>query len=172
MADGELAAVFKGLAKDAAEAAGKITESVAKLSEQTADIEESNLAHMLETDAKSADDISRLRDAKGRWAPNPDKEPGPSWTDADRRREWRRIANDPDSPLTPAERAQVLRTGRGPRRRNPYTGEMETMELSHEPVPLRDGGTEVVPAWPDDHAARDPHRKLKGGRQPHQYPEE
>jgi hypothetical protein len=32
MADGEPAAVFKGLAKDAAEAAGKITESVAKLS--------------------------------------------------------------------------------------------------------------------------------------------
>lgn len=60
MADGELAAVFKGLAKDAAEAAGKITESVAKLSEQTADIEESNVAKLLDLDAKSADDIASV----------------------------------------------------------------------------------------------------------------
>jgi papain fold toxin 1 (glutamine deamidase) of polymorphic toxin system len=60
MPGGELGAVFKGLAKDAAEAAGKITESAAKLSEQTADIEENNLAHMLQTDARSADDIASV----------------------------------------------------------------------------------------------------------------
>jgi hypothetical protein len=60
MADGELAAVFKALAKDAAEAAGKITESVAKLSEQTADIEESNVAKLLDLDAKSAEDIASV----------------------------------------------------------------------------------------------------------------
>jgi hypothetical protein len=40
-------------------------------------------------------------------------------------------------------------------------GEIETMELSHEPVPLRDGGKEVTPRWPPDHARVDPFRKLK-----------
>lgn len=125
---------------------------------------------------KAAKKLKRVqpRDARGRFMPDPHRprRTTPSWTDTDRRREWRRIANDPNSPLTPSERAQVLRTGRGPRRRNPYTGEMETMELSHEPIPLREGGTDVVPAWPDDHAARDPHRKLKGSRRPHTFPDE
>jgi hypothetical protein len=35
---------------------------------------------------------------------------------------------------------------------------MESMELSHEPIPFRDGGTEFVPRWPQDHAAVDPFR--------------
>ena len=58
MAEGELGAIFEGLAKDAGETAGKITESVAKLSEQTADLEERNVARLLDTDAKSAEDIT------------------------------------------------------------------------------------------------------------------
>lgn len=40
----------------------------------------------------------------------------------------------------------------------PDKGGMESMELSHEPVPDRDGGTEVVPQWPQEHAAVDPYR--------------
>jgi len=32
------------------------------------------------------------------------------------------------------------------------------MELSHEPIPARDGGTEFVPRWPEDHARVDPYR--------------
>jgi hypothetical protein len=60
MAHGELAAIVKGLAKDATNAARKITESVARLSEQTADIEESNLANLIKTDAKAADDIAAV----------------------------------------------------------------------------------------------------------------
>jgi hypothetical protein len=40
------------------------------------------------------------------------------------------------------------------------------MELSHEPIPLRDGGTQVVPRWPGDHAAVDDHRFLGDERDP------
>jgi len=86
---------------------------------------------------------------------------GPSFTDADRVREWKRLATDPNSGLSAAERTQIAGRGnRGPQRLNEY-GELETMELSHEPIPLRDGGTSVVPRWPADHAAIDPHRHLK-----------
>jgi hypothetical protein len=41
---------------------------------------------------------------------------------------------------------------------SPDKGGMESMELSHEPIPFRDGGTEFVPRWPQDHAAVDPFR--------------
>jgi len=38
---------------------------------------------------------------------------------------------------------------------------MATAMDSHEPVPLREGGKEVVPVWPEEHAERDHHRRLK-----------
>jgi hypothetical protein len=34
------------------------------------------------------------------------------------------------------------------------------MELSHEPVPQREGSTAFVPAWPAEHAARDFYRRI------------
>ena len=58
MAEGELGAVFRALARDAAEAARKIAESAAKLAERTAEIEETNLAALAKTDAKAADAIT------------------------------------------------------------------------------------------------------------------
>jgi hypothetical protein len=58
MANGELGAVFRALAKDAAEAAEKAAKSLAKVTEQTADIEERNVAAILEADAKAADRIT------------------------------------------------------------------------------------------------------------------
>jgi len=109
---------------------------------------------------------SRLRDpATGRFMSDPNNPPSPNvFTDAQRRAAWKAIYEDPNSGLTEAERAQIKARGwRGPQRINPATGETETMELSHEPVPLRDGGTEVVPRWPEDHARVDPHRQLKKG---------
>jgi len=45
---------------------------------------------------------------------------------------------------------------------DPHTG-METMELSHEPTPLREGGTNTVPVWATQHAARDEHRYMTKG---------
>lgn len=104
----------------------------------------------------------RLRDEKGRFISDPDNPPSRyKYTDAQRRKDWKRLAEDPNSGLTDAERAQIRERGwRGPQRVNEH-GELETMELSHEPIPLRDGGTNVVPRWPPDHAAVDPHRRLK-----------
>jgi Bacterial CdiA-CT RNAse A domain len=54
MSDGELAAVFKGLADDADEAGGEITESIAKFTDDTATIEDANVARTLAADADSA----------------------------------------------------------------------------------------------------------------------
>ena len=104
----------------------------------------------------------QLRDELGRFASDPDNPPSPyTFSDAQRRAAWKRLANDPSSPLTEAQRQEIRDRGwRGPQRINEF-GELETMELSHEPIPLREGGTDVVPRWPADHAAVDPHRKLK-----------
>ena len=105
----------------------------------------------------------RLRDPKtGRFIPDPANPPSPNvMTDAQRRAHWKQLAQDPNSPLTAAQRAEIKARGwRGPQRLNEF-GELETMELSHEPIPLRDGGKDVVPHWPADHAAIDPHRQLK-----------
>jgi hypothetical protein len=106
----------------------------------------------------------RLRNpATGRFVSDPANPPSPfEFTDAQRRAAWKNLANDPNSSLTDAERAQIQERGwRGPQRTNPLTGEIETMELSHEPKPLREGGTQVVPRWPADHASVDPYRQLK-----------
>jgi RHS repeat-associated protein len=104
----------------------------------------------------------RLRDAKGRFVSDPSRPRSPhEFTDAQRRAAWKKLATDPSSGLSEAERTQIVERGyRGPRRVNEY-GEIETMELSHERVPLREGGTEVVPRWPADHATVDPYRQLK-----------
>jgi hypothetical protein len=55
---GELAAIFRGLARDAAQVGQRIAMSTAKLAEKTADIEEGNLGRLLKTDQKAADDIA------------------------------------------------------------------------------------------------------------------
>jgi len=52
-----------------------------------------------------------------------------------------------------------MKDGLAPQRYNPDKGGMESMELSHEPVPARDGGKEFVPRWPQDHATVDPYRR-------------
>ena len=106
----------------------------------------------------------RLRNpATGEFVSDPANPPSPYvFTDAQRRAEWKRLAQDPNSGLSDAHRAEIQARGwRGPQRKNRDTGEMETMELSHEPIPLRDGGMRVVPRWPADHALVDPHRHLK-----------
>lgn len=45
-----------------------------------------------------------------------------------------------------------------PQRYNRDKGGLESMELSHEPIPYRDGGKNVIPRWPQDHANVDPFR--------------
>ncbi|MGZ5428536.1 MAG: hypothetical protein ACXWFS_05960 [Thermoanaerobaculia bacterium] len=109
----------------------------------------------------------RLHDAAtGQFVEDPLNPRSPyAFNDAQRRAEWKRIAQDPNSPLAPEQRAQVQARGwRGPQRVNQDTGEMETMELSHEPIPRREGGSQVIPRWPDEHAAVDPYRQLPKNR--------
>jgi hypothetical protein len=54
MSEGELAAAFEGLAEDTAQAGGEIAESIAKFTDDTANIEDANVARTLAADAENA----------------------------------------------------------------------------------------------------------------------
>lgn len=58
-----------------------------------------------------------------------------------------------------AANIERMRRSLAPQRFNYDKGGMESMELSHEPIPMRDGGRTLVPRWPQDHAAVDPYRR-------------
>jgi len=82
----------------------------------------------------------------------------PSWSTV-RSRFWKNEAAAPQhGSYTPRQLERMAR-GRAPQRYNPDKGGMESMDLSHEPVPARDGGTAVTPRWPQDHATVDPYRR-------------
>ena len=74
MGDGGIAAVFKGLAADAARAGRNIAQSVGGIAEKTAHIEESNLRNLLDSDSRIADSFKSLRRgpagdaARGGWS--------------------------------------------------------------------------------------------------------
>lgn len=74
MGDGGIAAVFKGLAADAARTARNIAHSVGGIAEKTADIEESNLHNLLDSDSRAADSFTnlgrgpQLSGASGGWS--------------------------------------------------------------------------------------------------------
>jgi filamentous hemagglutinin len=57
------------------------------------------------------------------------------------------------------ENVNRMRRGLAPQRYNESKGGLESMELSHEPIPLRDGGRSLVERWPCEHALVDPYRK-------------
>ncbi|MDZ7653983.1 MAG: RHS repeat-associated core domain-containing protein [Burkholderiaceae bacterium] len=75
------------------------------------------------------------------------------------RREWKNEAASPTRGDYSAADMERMRQGLPPQRYNPDKGGIESMERSHEPVPRRDGGTETVPRWPQEHAAVDPMRR-------------
>lgn len=82
----------------------------------------------------------------------------PSWSTV-RARYWKNAADDPKVAAQWSE-ANLARMQRGlaPQRYNQAKGGMESMELSHEPIPFQEGGTNLVPRWPQDHALVDPFR--------------
>ncbi|GFO55464.1 hypothetical protein GMSM_24710 [Geomonas sp. Red276] len=83
----------------------------------------------------------------------------PSWTTV-RNRFWKNEAAKPDAEaMWGLENIQRMKKGLAPQRYNYDKGGMESMDLSHEPVPYRDGGRKIVPRWPQDHAAVDPYRR-------------
>ncbi len=83
----------------------------------------------------------------------------PAWSTI-RGRFWKNEVASPNAvEKYGAENVERMRRGLAPQRYNADKGAMESMELSHEPIPLRDGGRQFVPRWPQDHAAVDPFRR-------------
>jgi Restriction endonuclease fold toxin 3 len=77
MSEGELAAAFEGLANDAGQAGGDIAESIARFTDDTANIEDANVDRTLAADAKAAraaTDIGKQADQDG-GAPGNDSLP-------------------------------------------------------------------------------------------------
>ncbi|MDB6033140.1 MAG: hypothetical protein JWM16_3478 [Verrucomicrobiales bacterium] len=75
----------------------------------------------------------RLRDPEtGKFISDPNNPASPyTFTDAQRRAAWRALAEDSNSPLTDAQRAEIEQRGwPGPQQINRRTGELETMEVS------------------------------------------
>ena len=101
--------------------------------------------------------------AKGGWKLGddiytPTKNGAPSWKTV-RNRYWKNEAGKPGAvDKWGADNVARMKKGNAPQRYNADKGGMESMELSHEPIPARDGGRAVVPRWPQDHAAVDPFR--------------
>jgi hypothetical protein len=82
----------------------------------------------------------------------------PAWSTV-RGRYWKNAAAADDAVRTwGADNVARMRKGLAPQRFNAAKGGWESMELSHEPIPFRDGGQNVVPRWPQDHALVDPYR--------------
>jgi hypothetical protein len=82
----------------------------------------------------------------------------PAWSTV-RSRFWKNEAASPQYGTWDAEQLDRLGRGLAPQRYNLDKGGIESMELSHEPIPFRFGGRDVVPRWPQDHAAVDPFRR-------------
>ncbi|HEY4372011.1 MAG TPA: hypothetical protein VGN52_08805 [Burkholderiales bacterium] len=83
----------------------------------------------------------------------------PAWSTV-RARFWKNEARKPRAAEKYGEEnIERMAGGGAPRRFNADKGDVEKMELSHEPIPQRDGGKDIVPRWPQDHAAVDPHRR-------------
>jgi RHS repeat-associated protein len=81
----------------------------------------------------------------------------PAWSTV-RGRYWKNEAANPQIDSWSDSNLDRMRRGLAPQRHNRDKGGTESMELSHEPIPYRDGGTAVIPRWPQDHAAVDPYR--------------
>jgi hypothetical protein len=82
-----------------------------------------------------------------------------------RKRFWKNEAAEPDAAdQYGAANVRRMKRGLAPQRQRP-DGTWESMELSHEPIPARDGGTLLTPRWPEDHVIMDPggHRRLPPG---------
>jgi len=115
--------------------------------------------------ARSADEIAEFVQgaSKSRWKVGEDiyspttKGNAPSRTTV-RQRFWKNDAIEVSSEIYGTENIERMKKGLAPQRYNADKSAMESMELSHEPIPFRDGGKDFIPRWPQDHAAVDPFR--------------
>ena len=82
----------------------------------------------------------------------------PAWSTV-RARYWKNRAMDPDAASFGEVNLERMNRGLAPQRGNRLApGGTETLELSHEPIPQRAGGTAFVERWPCDHALHDDFR--------------
>lgn len=96
---------------------------------------------------------------RGSTSPSPGRRGGGPRRTTVRNRFWKNEAAKPGAAERwGAENLERMRKGRPPQRYNPDKGGIESMELSHEPIPLRERGRNLVPRWPQDHGAVDPFR--------------
>lgn len=82
-----------------------------------------------------------------------------------RKRFWKNEAAEPGAAdQYGAANIGRMKRGSAPQRQR-SDGSWESMELSHEPIPERDGGLLLTPRWPEDHAIMDPggYRRLPPG---------
>ena len=83
----------------------------------------------------------------------------PNWSTV-RARYWKNEAAKSDAAkVHGAENVERMKRGLAPQRYNEQKGGKESKDLSHEPTPAREGGTNVVDRWPQDHAKVDSHRR-------------
>lgn len=83
----------------------------------------------------------------------------PSWSTV-RARFWKNEASAAGAiEKHGAENIERMAAGEAPQRYSDAKGDFESMELSHEPIPKREGGTNFVPRWPQEHADVDPFRR-------------
>lgn len=82
-------------------------------------------------------------------------------------RHWKNQASNPDRPWDSIQLAR-MKNGNAPQRlisvKNKKTGKIEikkeSMELSHEDLPLREGGRRYLMRWPGNHAQVDKYRNV------------
>ncbi|WP_276145774.1 polymorphic toxin-type HINT domain-containing protein [Streptomyces europaeiscabiei] len=82
-----------------------------------------------------------------------------------RKRFWKNEAAEPGAAdQYGAANIGRMKRGSAPQRQR-QDGSWESMELSHEPIPERDGGLLLTPRWPKDHVIMDPggYRRLPPG---------
>jgi filamentous hemagglutinin len=83
----------------------------------------------------------------------------PNWSTV-RARYWKNYATSSDAAKNfKPEQIERMKRGLAPQQYNKDKGGMESMDLSHEPTPAREGGTNLVKRWPQDHAGVDPQRR-------------
>jgi filamentous hemagglutinin len=83
----------------------------------------------------------------------------PNWSTV-RARFWKNeAAKSNATEVHGAENVERMKRGLAPQRYNDQKGGIESKDLSHEPTPAREGGTNVVERWPQDHAKVDSHRR-------------
>lgn len=98
--------------------------------------------------SKEAHDLQEEKAALGR-----------SWT-TQREAFWKQASKAEDAVNNWSERnIDRMSRGRAPKLPN-AAGKEQSAELSHEPIPQRNGGTQVVPRTPEQHANVDEYRRL------------